>query len=796
MNQNKIRLKINLWEKIRDISFEKSIEIFKSLYDELLLYIQQKNDFLAEITTEPLMTTVTMNFYRDIILPFQTNIFVMDNLAANEGINYISTIKNRLKIYCIVKSKDYGRQVLVANFKCDDGCEFDIYQYPYIGVCLNHFKSISVKETLVAKHNEEPNSLISAFDPQLEMPGILGKFAIYNILENIIRNAAKHNKDKFDKDPNLDLKIHIEIDRNEQDPNFYIIRIWDNVSEPEKILKIDGSNESKSKVNLIEALNFYKNKEIIESTGELRKENWGIGEIKICSTLLRGSVKYERMSEYVEIKDRIDESDKIPIIKEIVVKNDSKNKDENIPTVSLEYQNKALVYEFKALKTKKYAIFSDNIKLNNQKIEELKGEGIYFYDDFDKLKNEIISGEDEEFTSFKFIVIHNENYHHAEQIFEFLSQQLESLTYRIIWIVPQNDKENWFNHLDSSYKLKEILSKRVHLVGNDDFQLNSALNQNSDETRKRIWEAWLGKWLNGERLRLVLFLEQKINERPTQWWKNTEKIWSEDSLIKLKIAYLKDALVEFKNDTVNRVRSAIFDRHLALGRRRELIPFFFHEVLDKDSPDFLDFFNPMVSPHRRVTKETVYEIAESTLVNVLVIDERIAEKADEEIRFGETTERAKIVYEVNKTESIKRWQVWKKAGIYICTHIDFGDDKEIEIAKRNKAYKVKFKENKIQFFESKNNKFELINDINFDFIIIHQGILDTYIEKIHNLENFIDNIRKYIPFVIIDSGRGIPTNLPKNVKFLPFSALSEFIMRPRIGKHRLTKIIMPLTRRI
>lgn len=780
MNQDKISIKINLWERIKEISFNKSIEIFKTLYDVLLLYIQQKNDFLAEITTEPLMTTVTSNFYRDIILPFQTNIFLMDNLAANEGINYVSAFKNRLKIYCIVKSNEYGRQVLFANFKCDKDCELDVYHYPYLGVCLDHLEHIAIKETIAIGLKKQQNSSAPVFDPQLEMPGILGKFAIYNILENIIRNAAKHNKDKFDKDPDLDLKIHIEIYRNEKDPNFYIIRIWDNVSDPNKK----------------EALTIYKNKEIIEPTGELRKENWGIGEIKICSTLLRGSVKYERMSEYVEIKDRIDENDQIPIIKEIAVKNDSKNNGENVHTVSPEYQNKALVYEFKVLKTKKYAIYSNSIKLNDQLIEKLKGEGIYFYADFDKLKNEIISGEDEEFTSFKFIVIHNENYHHSEQIFEFLSQQLESLTYRIIWIVPQNDKENWFDHFDSHDKLKEILSTRIYLVGNDDFQLSSALNQNSDETRKRIWEAWLGKWLKGERLRLVLFLEQEINERPTQWWKNTERNWHEDSLIKLNIAYLKDALVEFKKYTVNRVRTAIFDRHLALGRRRELIPFFFHEVLDKDSPDFLEFFNPMVSLHKRVTKETVYEIAESTLIKVLVIDERIAEKADEEIRFGVTTEGAKIVYEVNKKEYIKRWKVWKKAGIFICTHIDFGDAKEIEIAKENKAFEVKFKENEVQLFESKNNKFELIDDINFDFIIIHQGILDTYIERINNLEDFIDNIRKYIPFVIIDSGRGIPTNLPKNVKFLPFSALSEFIMRPRIGKNRLTKIIMPLTRRI
>lgn len=786
-----------LWKKIKDKPFETNINIFQSIYDGLLLYIQQKSDFLAEITTEPLMTTVTMNFYRDIILPFQSNIFIMDNLAANEGINYVDAIKNRLKIYCIVKSREWGRQVLFASFKCEEGCETDVYHYPYLGVCLDHFKPISVKETLAAKHKQELNSFPIVFDPQLEMPGILGKFAIYNILENLIRNAAKHNKEKFDKDSNLDLKIHIEIDRNEEDPNFYIIRIWDNVSDPYKIIKIESSDESKEKVNLVEALNIYKNKEIIEPTGELRKENWGIGEIKICSTLLRGSVEYGNMHEYVEIKDKISEQEQIPIVNEITIGNNLENaKDENKPNASLEYKDKALIYEFKALKTKKFAIFSDNIKLANNKNEDLKREGIYFYDDFDRFKNETTAGENEQFTSFKFIVIHTVHNDKVEQIFNFLIQKLESLTYRIIWIVPQSEKESWFDYLKKDIDLKEILTKRVHIVSSEDFQLDVALGNDTDEIRKSVWEAWLRRWLGKKKLQLVLYLEQKIKEHPTRWWKNAERNWPDDSLIKLNIAFREDALVRLNSDLTNHRKTAIFDRHLSLGLRRELMPFFFHEALDKDSPDFLDFFNPMVSPRKNVTKETIYEIAESTLVNVLVIDERIAEKADEEIKFGSKTEQAKIVYDVKHDDYIKRWKVWKKAGIYICTHIDFGNEEEIEIVKKNKAFKAKFNNNGMQLLEYKNKKFKLVDDINFDVIIIHQGILDTYKEKIYNQDEFLTIVRKAIPFVIVDSGRGIPTNLPRNVKFLPFSALTEFIMRPRIGKNRLTRIIMPLTRRL
>jgi hypothetical protein len=92
-----------------------------------------------------------------------------------------------------------------------------------------------------------------------------------------------------------------------------------------------------------------------------------------------------------------------------------------------------------------------------------------------------------------------------------------------------------------------------------------------------------------------------------------------------------------------------------------------------------------------------------------------------------------------------------------------------------------------------NGKYYSLNQI--DLLIIHQGILERdEIKDVIQQEKFLESLRKYIPFVIVDSGRGIPPNLSKASKFLPFSLLQDFLMSDRIAKISLTQVAMSLTR--
>jgi hypothetical protein len=85
------------------------------------------------------------------------------------------------------------------------------------------------------------------------------------VLENFIRNSAKHNSSKF---VDNDLEILIQLNENENDPNSYLFLISDNVSE------VDKEFRKKSEVH------------ILNSNNNLATSDLGILDFKISSALL------------------------------------------------------------------------------------------------------------------------------------------------------------------------------------------------------------------------------------------------------------------------------------------------------------------------------------------------------------------------------------------------------------------------------------------------------------------------------------------------------------------------------
>lgn len=93
---------------------------------------------------------------------------------------------------------------------------------------------------------------------------------------------------------------------------------------------------------------------------------------------------------------------------------------------------------------------------------------------------------------------------------------------------------------------------------------------------------------------------------------------------------------------------------------------------------------------------------------------------------------------------------------------------------------------------------------------MHQGILENFeirkklakqlgIELSSDLNRdlkvLIKEISEYIPFLVVTSGRGIPSNLPENAKFISFSSLQDNVLRKSPAKSELIKILLKLTRR-
>ncbi len=62
----------------------------------------------------------------------------------------------------------------------------------------------------------------------VDLPGgVLGRQAIYSILENLIRNAAKHGFKNEETDK--ELKIDISIEVSKEYPDYFTVRVTDNI---------------------------------------------------------------------------------------------------------------------------------------------------------------------------------------------------------------------------------------------------------------------------------------------------------------------------------------------------------------------------------------------------------------------------------------------------------------------------------------------------------------------------------------------------------------------------------------
>ena len=137
-------------------------------------------------------------------------------------------------------------------------------------------------------------------DPPVDIPhGRVGMQAFYTILENLIRNAAKHgdsNRLQSIKEGDGKLKFTVTLEAD-----------WEDVDESsewsEKFNRLRIKDNLPSDQEVAEELNSFLSEHIVSKTGSTNPENWGMKEIKICAAYLR-AVKQEAIDlKYDEWKD-------------------------------------------------------------------------------------------------------------------------------------------------------------------------------------------------------------------------------------------------------------------------------------------------------------------------------------------------------------------------------------------------------------------------------------------------------------------------------------------------------------
>lgn len=78
-----------------------------------------------------------------------------------------------------------------------------------------------------------------------------------------------------------------------------------------------------------------------------------------------------------------------------------------------------------------------------------------------------------------------------------------------------------------------------------------------------------------------------------------------------------------------------------------------------------------------------------------------------------------------------------------------------------------------------------------DIFIIHQGILDKMgVGKREDGEQFIKAVYEEVKYCYVTTGRGEPTNMPSNARYIPFSSLETALMKAYPEKLMLMQTLM------
>ena len=269
-------------------------------------YIQHRMDYIATITTEFPVWSQPTAFVGDLMRNFFMQRHLLQYIADSEGLNAYhfqdpnmdeserKKQENTIKLHVRRIKKDIknapNNNHLTEWKDADDAKNNTLHFIDYINY----------------KEDERINF---EHDVQVAIPGgVIGRHAFYTILENIIRNSAKHGwskkKDKNDKEKNLE--IYIDLLSNDEN-DFVEFTVWDNMSnvfkgtnitseaEAEYLKEISIENikklekklkEEKKKLPLHYQQCLMLSKPFIDDKGELRKENWGLAEMRISAGYL------------------------------------------------------------------------------------------------------------------------------------------------------------------------------------------------------------------------------------------------------------------------------------------------------------------------------------------------------------------------------------------------------------------------------------------------------------------------------------------------------------------------------
>ena len=250
--------------------------------DQMLYqYIQHRMDYIATATTDrPTWTQPTM-FVSDMVRRFLSQRHLLNYISRSEGLKAFEFQSDRARI------NDKGGRIRLHVRKVDADIDND-GAYNFKGV----------KQDFIQYSRDKIDSKIDLKeDVSLAIPGgVVGQHAFFTIIENIIRNAAKHDwstppqatavlketliGSDHDGMRTGDLDVYIDyIDKPENENVKFVV--WARLSDVE-----DGMGSRNTKT-LDEVQREKLQEPFVNDGGELRRENWGLAEMKVSAGHLK-----------------------------------------------------------------------------------------------------------------------------------------------------------------------------------------------------------------------------------------------------------------------------------------------------------------------------------------------------------------------------------------------------------------------------------------------------------------------------------------------------------------------------
>ena len=758
------------------------------MQNRYLSYVNDREEYVAGLNNNN--QPISIHFYKDIILPLLENSLFIDNIASSEGISFPNeTFENevvsssgvsklRLRVFY---HKDFSMQNNftykfcknnVPHNGCINNCppKTSKYELSFEELELNEFNEITAyysdvkyidNGVIKSKNccvNELPyfkklndngtfyskKELYSSIDDiPILVRGTQGAHIIYSVLENFIRNTVKHAKRELllvlDK---VDIILKLSPAKESNDILFELttnVPTFSSVDEGPKNEKGIGSIQSDFS-KLIDA----SKKNIDETTTAL-----GVADMRISSNFLNfGKITQANLRSYLHVGHY-----------------SKKNENDCFTTENLDGKlAHSISYSFN-LKLPQNIAFIGFTHDEEIILQCFHSKGISFYSSFD-----------EKLSQYSFNVFSS----------RFIDENFASFSKNWIFKVSRKSimvGQSQLVELSFPNRFKTVKSLPIIKELND-----SLLFDDMDKLLFWCWDIWIEKWTGDNK---KVFLSVLPDEDPDK------NIFNNLLTAKFTDNY-SDINIDFSRHSSN----------LAANFENEALyndPSWFHEAIEKNNNDF-DFLWSLFQKndlHYLCKNFFHYDIAETGLLKILVLDERISELSNYS-HFNYPPNALKFHgFSADKNDFFKKQveltfiEAATAANFYIATSINNSPIKGINYPLN---YSFNYDNNSISLIsnnpadvaKSKNLEegyVNLLDSLEFDVLIIHR----TYLEEIIKYSAVLFNhLKKIFPMIYVSTGGGNIDEVENlgNTKFnlIAFHSLKRYLNRI-VMKHSFKNIL-------